>query len=99
VLDIGMPDVASAHRAAEVLRTARGLNPTVEGTTVELNVDNGPAVVSEALRLLQDNDLAPTTLALREPSLDDVFLSLTGHRTESDETPPGAQPIATGTAR
>ena len=27
----------------------------------------------------------PTPFNLREPSLDDVFLSLTGHRTEEDE--------------
>ena len=84
VLDIGMADTDAALRAADALRSARGLNPTVEGTTVELNVDDGPGVVSEALRVLQDCDLAPATLALREPSLDDVFLALTGHRTDSD---------------
>jgi ABC-2 type transport system ATP-binding protein len=84
VLDIGMADTDAALRAADALRSTRGLNPTVEGTTVELNVDDGPGVVSEALRVLQDCDLAPATLALREPSLDDVFLALTGHRTDSD---------------
>ncbi|MFZ0664237.1 MAG: ATP-binding cassette domain-containing protein [Acidimicrobiales bacterium] len=88
VLDIGMPDKPSAERAAQALRGARGLNPTIEGTTVELNVDDGPRVVSEALRILEDNGLAPTTLALREPSLDDVFLSLTGHRTDNPEPEP-----------
>jgi ABC-2 type transport system ATP-binding protein len=86
VLDIGMADPDAARRAADALRATRGLNPTVEGSTVELNVDDGPGVVSEALRVLQDCDLAPATLALREPSLDDVFLALTGHRTDSDPT-------------
>jgi ABC-2 type transport system ATP-binding protein len=86
VLDIGMADADSAHRAADALRDARGLNPTVEGSTVELNVDDGPAVVSEALRILQDSNLAPSTLALREPSLDDVFIALTGHRTDVGAT-------------
>jgi ABC-2 type transport system ATP-binding protein len=84
VLDIGMADPESARRAAEALRSAKGLNPTVDGTMVELNVDDGPAVVSEALRILQDGNLAPTTLALREPSLDDVFIALTGHRTDDE---------------
>jgi hypothetical protein len=28
--------------------------------------------------------LAPATLAVREPSLDDVFLALTGHHAEDD---------------
>ena len=85
VLDIGMADEDSARRAAEALGRARGLAPMVEGTTVELNVDDGPSVVSEALRLLQDNELAPATLALRQPSLDDVFIALTGHRTDTGE--------------
>ena len=39
--------------------------------------------------MLQDSDLAPATLALREPSLDDVFIALTGHRTDSDATADG----------
>jgi hypothetical protein len=34
------------------------------------------------LRLLDDHELAPATLAVREPSMDDVFLALTGHRAE-----------------
>lgn len=54
----------------------------VEGTTIELNVDGGTSLVIEALRRLGEADLPPSTLALREPSLDDVFLSLTGHRAE-----------------
>jgi ABC-2 type transport system ATP-binding protein len=99
VLDIGMADEPSAKLAAEALRTSRGLNPTVEGSTVELNVDNGPAVVSEALRILQDNGLSPTTLALREPSLDDVFLSLTGHRTDEENAQQQAKAEAGGRAR
>jgi ABC-2 type transport system ATP-binding protein len=84
VLDIGMADADSAQRAADALRRVRGLESIVDGTTVELNVDDGPAVVSEALRVLQDSDLAPATLALRQPSLDDVFIALTGHRTDAD---------------
>jgi hypothetical protein len=36
-------------------------------------------MVADALRLLDDAGLAPTALTVREPSLDDVFLSLTGH--------------------
>jgi hypothetical protein len=36
------------------------------------------------LRLLDDQELAPTTLAVRDPSMDDVFLALTGHRAEAE---------------
>jgi hypothetical protein len=43
----------------------------------------------EALRLLDAEDSAPAKLNVREPSLDDVFLALTGHKaeTESDDAP------------
>jgi ABC-2 type transport system ATP-binding protein len=37
------------------------------------------------LRALDAEGIAPQTFNLREPSLDDVFLSLTGHRTEETE--------------
>ena len=43
------------------------------------------------LRALDANGVEPDTLAVREPSLDDVFLSLTGHTGRSrrctDEEP------------
>jgi ABC-2 type transport system ATP-binding protein len=38
-----------------------------------------------ALRKLDEAGMAPTSMTLREPSLDDVFLSLTGRRAELDE--------------
>ena len=31
---------------------------------------------------LDERGIVPATVAIREPSLDDVFLALTGHRTE-----------------
>ena len=52
---------------------------------VELPVDDGPRVAMEVLRLLDQQSLVPTTFRIREPSLDDVFLALTGKRTETDD--------------
>ena len=48
-------------------------------------MDDGPRVAMEVLRLLDQHALVPTTFRLREPSLDDVFLALTGKRTEADD--------------
>ena len=42
----------------------------------------------EVLRLLDQHSLVPTTFRIREPSLDDVFLALTGRRTETEEDGP-----------
>ncbi|MEY3511691.1 MAG: hypothetical protein RL486_356, partial [Actinomycetota bacterium] len=57
----------------------------IDGTILELPIDTGPSQVMLALRKLDEACLAPTSMTLREPSLDDVFLSLTGRRTELDE--------------
>jgi len=84
VLDVGLADLDTARRAAEVLGTLGAKRPTLAGTTVELPVDGGPHVAMEALRLLDRHALVPTTFRLREPSLDDVFLVLTGRRSDSD---------------
>jgi ABC-2 type transport system ATP-binding protein len=82
VLDLGLADEATALRAGEALRTVTEKAPVVFASTVEVNVNDGPRTVTEALRILETEGIAPTTLALREPSLDDVFLALTGHRAE-----------------
>jgi ABC-2 type transport system ATP-binding protein len=89
VLDLGLVDNRTALRAGEVLKAVNDKPPVVLGNTVEVNVNDGPRIVTEALRILEAEGIAPTTLALREPSLDDVFLTLTGHRAEveSDTTP------------
>jgi ABC-2 type transport system ATP-binding protein len=47
--------------------------------------------VVEVLRALDGAGIAPAGLAVREPSLDDVFLSLTGHRADG-ESPDDANP-------
>jgi ABC-2 type transport system ATP-binding protein len=44
----------------------------------------------DALRALDTAGLTPTGLVVREPSLDDVFLTLTGHRAEPEV--PAAEP-------
>jgi ABC-2 type transport system ATP-binding protein len=58
--------------------------PVIDRSTIELTVEHGPAVGAEVLRALDGANITVTGLVLREPSLDDVFLSLTGHKTEAE---------------
>ncbi len=85
VLDLGLANEEEARRAGNLLAEVGGKAPVLDGTTVELNVDDGPRVVGDALRILGEQGITPATLALREPSLDDVFLALTGQRTDAAE--------------
>ena len=57
-----------------------------EGDTVELIVSDGPVAMLAAVRLLDHAALAPIGLSVREPSLDDVFLTLTGTRRSEPTT-------------
>jgi ABC-2 type transport system ATP-binding protein len=93
VIELTLPDPGTATAAADLLRRDGHGNPAVDGSTVELTVEDGPKVAASALRTLDQGGLTVAGLALREPSLDDVFLSLTGHRTEPGEA---AGPAADG---
>ena len=54
-----------------------------EGLRVQVHAaDRGSAVLVDVVRALDAAQVATTGLALRRPSLDDVFLSLTGHGAE-----------------
>ncbi len=86
VLAVGFASVADAERTGALFAGLGPHSPAVNGTLVEVTVDDGPSSAMEGLRLLDGEGLHPTTFTLREPSLDDVFLALTGHRTEEDKT-------------
>ncbi len=52
--------------------------------TVQLKVDDGARVVLDVVRALDAAGVEPETLEVREPTLDDVFLTLTGHKAEDE---------------
>lgn len=85
VLDLVFADPATAELAASVFRGSWKGGVVIDGSLLELSVDTGPSEVMLALRELESAGLSAVRMALREPSLDDVFLSLTGRRAETDE--------------
>ena len=85
VLEVGLPSIEEAQRTGEILNSLGTHAAMVNGTMVEVTVDNGPQAAMIALRALDGERITPTTFNLREPSLDDVFLSLTGRRTAGDD--------------
>lgn len=85
VLEVSLPTIDDAQRTGTILDGLGTHLSVVNGTQVEVTVDDGPQAAMAALRNLDAEGIAPHTFNLREPSLDDVFLSLTGHRTEVEE--------------
>jgi daunorubicin resistance ABC transporter ATP-binding subunit len=84
VIEIGFPNEAGALRARAVLaRIALG-EPEQRDSMVRVPVADGPRALMDALRALDADGLTPVTLVVREPSLDDVFLTLTGRHCETE---------------
>jgi oleandomycin transport system ATP-binding protein len=71
---------------ARVLARIAGGNPAVDADTrlVSVPVDDA-GLLAETVRRLDAAAVGIADLALRRPSLDDVFLRLTGHRAEEAE--------------
>ena len=79
VVEIRVADPADAQRAAARLQRIAPAD-VLDGGTLAVKVpDKGPAV-QEVIRLLDADAIVTESLAIREPTLDDVFLELTGHR-------------------
>ncbi len=85
VLEVGLGSIEDAGRTAGLLDALGPHTPVTNGTVVEVTVDLGPEAAMAGLRSLDQEGIVPVAFTLREPSLDDVFLALTGRRAE-DET-------------
>jgi ABC-2 type transport system ATP-binding protein len=63
--------------------------PAIDGRRICLPVATGPKALMEALRRIDEKEIELHDVGLRRPTLDDVFLALTGHAAEEmldDET-------------
>ncbi|HZD75043.1 MAG TPA: ATP-binding cassette domain-containing protein [Actinomycetota bacterium] len=92
VIELGMGDQTRATRAQDLLSATLAGRPERQATTIRLASQDGARVLIDVLRSLDDQDLTPATLAVREPSLDDVFLSLTGRPAEPPAATDGQRP-------
>ncbi len=94
VIEVTFADDENAKAAADML--ARIGSVTRDGSHVRVSVSEGAKAMLETVRLLDGAALAPTAMALREPTLDDVFLALTGHRAEDPGTNPAEETAKAG---
>ena len=81
-LEVRVCDADTAATAARVLAPMSDDDPVVEGLAVTLTVRGRSGTIVEAVRRLDDAGVGVDDLSLRRPTLDDVFLSLTGRVAE-----------------
>jgi daunorubicin resistance ABC transporter ATP-binding subunit len=87
LVEVRFPTVRRARIAARQL-AAVGPTELYEGdTTVAIGVSDSGRALLDIVRLLESVDLAPKSMAVRQPTLDDVFLQLTGREPAEDAEP------------
>lgn len=88
VVEVGVPDRATAARGAEDLARVTGQSPVVDGLTVRIAATSGLATAAEVIRRATSSALDIRSVQWRQPSLDEVFLALTG-RAQTPDTRTG----------
>jgi ABC-2 type transport system ATP-binding protein len=85
VVELRVADLSQVGAAAGVVVALGRGGPKVDNETGEITLpvgDAGPAVLADAIRHLDAAGVALSDLSLRRPTLDDVFMALTGHAAE-----------------
>lgn len=88
-LELTVADAARLPDVTEVLAPLGVGAPAVDEArrSFVMPVSGGPEVLGEALRRLDARDVRLEDVGLRRPTLDDVFLALTGRPTQQDDAP------------
>ncbi|TDC69295.1 ATP-binding cassette domain-containing protein [Actinomadura sp. GC306] len=86
-IEVVVRDPADLPAAAEVVARVASAEPTVTEAAARVHapVTERVAALTEVARTLQDDGIAVEDIGLRRPTLDEVFLRLTGHPAEDDE--------------
>src|SRR5919202_1200036 len=83
-LDVRLEDPADADRAIVALGDIGDGRPTCEDVVLHVPIRRRSGVIAEAVRRLDDADVGIDDISVRRPTLDDVFIALTGHAAEEE---------------
>jgi len=91
VLSVQVEEPEQLQDAAAVLGQLDAQEPQVEEATrrVSVGTARGSSVIALAVRELESAGVGIADIGLHQPTLDDVFLALTGHGAEDDADPTG----------
>ncbi|MDQ2839182.1 MAG: ATP-binding cassette domain-containing protein [Actinomycetota bacterium] len=93
-VEVVLPDEDTAARVAIALQGVGDADPVLDGLTVRVATTSGLATTSEVVRRLETTGMDVSSLQLRQPSLDDVFLALTGQAPGDDTQDSGSEQAA-----
>jgi oleandomycin transport system ATP-binding protein len=96
-LEVRAADGSYTQQVADAVALVIGMRPGISADTGLVTAPiSDPALLPAVVRLLDDLGIVAAELALRLPSLDEVFLTLTGHRAEDADAE--AEPTRGGRA-
>jgi ABC-2 type transport system ATP-binding protein len=84
-LEVTLGDGASREAAIEALVPLAEDRPRCDGGVLALPLQRDRGGIAEAVRRLDGAGVGIDDIAVRRPTLDDVFITLTGHAAEPDE--------------
>ncbi|MEU6542912.1 ATP-binding cassette domain-containing protein [Streptomyces sp. NPDC046859] len=85
-IEVVVAERSEIPRVAKVIARVADGEPEADETELRVHaaVTDRVAALTDVARTLQDEGVRVEDIGLRRPSLDDVFLRLTGHRTEKE---------------
>jgi ABC-2 type transport system ATP-binding protein len=84
-LEIRLEDLAAGEAAIAALTELAAGRPSLEDGAVRVPLRQRNGAIASAVRRLDEAGIAIDDIALRRPTLDDVFLELTGHAAEQPD--------------
>ncbi|MBN2026047.1 MAG: ATP-binding cassette domain-containing protein [Actinobacteria bacterium] len=84
-IELGMENEDLALSAERALADLFADHTEREGDKVRITSSQGPMALIDVLRSLEGQGLAPVGMSVREPTLDDAFLELTGRYCHADD--------------
>lgn len=84
VIEFQLTKTSEQNKALKSIAGLGAKSPSFDEDTltISLPVKDGSKILAEVVRRLDKAGIAPASLSLHKPSLDDVFLALTGKKTE-----------------
>jgi ABC-2 type transport system ATP-binding protein len=93
-LEVSLENTDDADAAISALAEMTSEAPTLDHRTVSAAVRGHSGVIAQAVRRLDDAGVGIDDISLRRPTLDDVFLALTGHAAEEEPADETAEEVA-----
>ena len=84
-LEVRLADGSQGEQALEALSALACASPSLQDSTVRVPLRERKGAIADAVRRLDAAGVAVDDLVVLTPTLDDVFLQLTGHSAEDEE--------------